>query len=170
MGAFILRLSPITKTSRTLTADVVISYHCLSGLSLGWWWTHLQADPTVPTNVGTSDAHIFTSPSVGRWTSLFFRQHILYPSLIYQQSQGDGFLAPFLAGTANSIANKFWSLTSYRRGARTHAQRGQGPQKATLAQVYEHGRWRRRRTGEHIDVMYREWSLRDRLLITFYCF
>lgn len=170
LGAFVLQLSPTTKSSRLATADVVIAFHCQSGLSLGWWWLHLRRAALTPVDYTSSLEPIFWTPNHGRWTSLFFRTEILYPSLHLQQLQGDGFLAPFQPNTVNSIEHKFWSVNSYRRGARTHAQRGRGLQKASTAQVYEHGRWRRQRTGEKIDVMYREWSLRDRLLITFYCF
>ena len=169
-GALTLRLTPATKSSRSLTADVVIAFQCRSRLSLGWWWVHLCHNPLITPELIASTELIFRTAGTGQWTSLFFRTQVLYPSLYLQQWQGDGFLAPFHANTPQSIENKFWSLNSYRRGARTHAQRGRGLEKANTTQIYEHGRWRRRRTGEHIDVMYREWSLRDRLLITFYCF
>jgi hypothetical protein len=38
--------------------------------------------------------------------------------------------------------------------------------KATNDQVYEHARWRRKRAGEAIDKIYREWTIRDRIKIT----
>jgi hypothetical protein len=40
--------------------------------------------------------------------------------------------------------------------------------KATLAQVYEHARWLRRRSGEAIDVLYREWGMRHLIRLTLY--
>ena len=167
LGALTLKLDPATKTSRTLTVDVVIAYECRSGLSAGWWYERLlalQTNSTVP-----SSTHlIFSHQDRASWTSLSYRTQVLYPALLRQQLQGDGFLQPF-TGT-NSIPKKFWSLTSYRRGARTHSQRGGAFRRASDAQVYEHGRWRRRRSSQPIDVLYREWTLRDRILITYYCF
>ena len=116
----------------------------------------------------TSTDPLFTFGPNRHWTSQLFRTQVLYPALVAQQLQGDGFLQPFTDD--NSIPTTFWSLNLYRRGARTHAQRGGPFPKATDAQVYEHGRWRKRRSGQPIDVLYREWSIRDRVLITFYCF
>jgi hypothetical protein len=60
-----------------------------------------------------------------------------------------------------------------RRGARTQVTRGGSIaryrfRKSSPAQVYEHARWRRKRSGEKIDVTYREWPLIDRLKITLY--
>jgi hypothetical protein len=40
--------------------------------------------------------------------------------------------------------------------------------RATEAEIYEHARWRRRRQSEAIDVIYREWGLRDRVKLTLY--
>jgi hypothetical protein len=74
----------------------------------------------------------------------------------------------------NHIEDKFWSLHCFRRGARSQVSWGglYGKyrfRKATKDEVYEHGRWRRLPSHEQIDVMYREWTLFDRLQLTFYC-
>ena len=167
LGVLTFRLNPATKASRTITADVVIAYRCKSGLSLGWWWDtllNLQPDPTIQ----TSEQFLFTRPPRDIWTSYDFRHQVLYPALTTQQLQGDNFLRPFVG--SNSIPARFWSLNSYRRGARTHSQRGGSFKRATDQQVYEHGRWRHRREREPIAVAYREWSLRERVLNTFYSF
>ena len=145
----------------------MLAYRCQSGLSIGWWYKHLLALQTT-SNIETSTQLIFSLQNRSPWTSLSYRTQVLYPALLRQQLQGDGFLQPFTGN--NSIPSKFWSLTSYRRGARTHAQRGGAFRRASDAQVYEHGRWRRSRNGQPIDVLYREWTLRDRILITYYCF
>ena len=167
MGVLSLRLTPATKTLRTLTADVIIAFRCRSGLSAGWWWAQLRRLHNNP-KLLSSTTPLLTRPDEAYWTSFLFRHQVLYPALTTQQLQGDGFLQPFTGD--NSIPNKFWSLNSYRRGARTHSQRGGAFRRATDAQVYEHARWRRHRNGQPIDVLYREWSLRDRVLITFYSF
>jgi len=172
MGALTFRLAPATKTFRTITADVAISYNCRSGLSLGWWWSALVHTQWGNTDWMLSTDLIFTTPPSGQWTSLFYRTQVLYPALYAQQLQGDPFLRPFLEGTENSIPRKYWSFNSYRRGGRSHVDRF-GPDKryrATQPQIYEHGHWRLKRSSKPIDVQYREWPLRDRLLITFYSF
>jgi hypothetical protein len=102
------------------------------------------------------------------WTSRYFREKYLYPSLRSQQAAGDALLNAFasLAGS-HSLAATFWcARTQVTRGGRVSAYRFR---KATIDQVYEHGRWERKRSGERIDVIYREWTTRDRVKITFYC-
>ena len=41
--------------------------------------------------------------------------------------------------------------------------------KASKDQVYEHARWRRKRTSEAIDKQYQAWPLRNRIMITLTC-
>jgi hypothetical protein len=36
-------------------------------------------------------------------------------------------------------------------------------------EVYEHGRWRRRRSGELIDIVYNQWPHYDRIQLTLCC-
>jgi hypothetical protein len=98
----------------------------------------------------------------------------LYPALRAQQQDGDPYLRPFTGGPGNSLEDKFWSLHCYRRGARTHVSRGgiyghNRLKKATNDQVYEHARWRRKRSGESIDKIYLDWIIRDRIKLTLYC-
>ena len=73
----------------------------------------------------------------------------------------------------NTIEAKFWSLHCFRRGARSQVSQGgiygrHRFKKALKTQVYEHGRWRNRRSGEDIDVIYREWTLLEKIQITLY--
>ena len=67
-----------------------------------------------------------------------------------------------------SLTEQFWSLHSYRRGARSHVSRCKVGfrRKASDDEVYEHRRWRRKRVGEAVDVLYRECTLADRVLLT----
>ena len=73
---------------------------------------------------------------------------------------------PFL--TRLDIELAFWSLHCYRRGARSHVSHllpGRRT-KATKEQVYEHGRWRYSTRNLPIDMVYLQWSYKDRLKLT----
>jgi len=174
LGAVLLRLQPETKSNRLATADVAIAYTTLSRLSLGAWFRRarlacLGSNPTV-----NNPLPVFSHTNGASWTSLFFRQTFLYPLLVSQQLQGDPYLLPFDGSPGNSIPEKFWSCHCYRRGAKTHVSRGglhSGIRfkKATIIQEYEHARWRRKRSGERIDLQYQSWPLDERLKITLYC-
>jgi len=166
VGALLLKLQPETKSSRTRTADVILSYCTLSRLSAGKWWNRIGRT-RAPRPSGSLQLIFVTEQGIP-WTSQYFRQAYLYPALEAQRLRGDPFLCAFDSSPGNTIQEKFWSLHSYRRGSRTSCQR-RNPlchRKASHSEVYEHARWRRRRTGEAIDVAYREWTLRDRVKIT----
>ena len=170
-GVVLLRLLPETKSDRTTTVDVVLSYNSASGLSVGKW-----ADRAYhvcgPTPHHASDTrHIFTNLDGSLWNSRDFRREFLYPGLTYLQVQGDPFLCSFDHRPGNSIPEKYWSLHCYRRGSRSHVSRRHPPpmRLATQAEVYEHARWRTRRRNEAIDVQYRQWTLFDRVAITLHC-
>ena len=174
LGMVLLRLLPQTKSNRTSTADVVMAHDTLSGLSPGLWARRvalaLEESACWPSQ---HPGPIFSEPDGSCWSSYFFRHNFLYPSLRRLQADGDMFLRPF-TGSGSSIEDKFWSLHSYRRGARTHAGRtgsynGVASRKATTPQIYEHGRWRRWRSGEAIDVQYNDLTYFDRLPITLQC-
>ena len=174
LGMVLLRLLPQTKSNRTSTADVVLAFTTLSGLSPGLWARRVALAVEGTSSFWPSHpGMIFTEPDGTPWSSYFFRHTFVYPCLRQLQADGDMFLRPFV-GPNNSIEEKFWSLHSYRRGARTHSGR-RGTQDgipsiaATGPQIYEHGRWRRRRAGEAIDVQYNEWTYQDRLPITLQC-
>jgi hypothetical protein len=168
VGAILQNLGA-TKTDRSQAADVIMAYATLSGYELGWWFTELRnlVDPNAP--LLADYRRLFGHDDGTPWTSRYFRETFLYPSLYAQRAAGDPFLLAFDGTPGNRIDEKFWSLHCYRRGARSHVSRSQGKfRKATKTQVYEHARWRRRRSSEDIDIMYREWTLRDRIKITLY--
>ena len=173
IGLVLLRLLPQTKSNRTARADVVISYTSMSGLSIGTWCRRVSLSTLGVPDWPLSVDLIFQDPDGTLWTSQSFRNQYIYPCLLQLQAAGDAFLQPF-TGTGNTIMDKFWSLHMYRRGARTHVGRG-GTQegisfkRATPSQIYEHGRWRRRRSSEAIDLQYSEWTYADRLFITLFC-
>lgn len=166
VGALLLRLTPETKSSRSRTVDVVISYVTAGGFTPGKWLQRARATapPSRPSDL------IFSTPNGNPWTSIFFRTTFLHPSLMEQRST-DAFLRAFNNESGNTIPDKFWSLHSYRRGARTHVSRRHRSQMrtATTDEIYEHARWRRRSSSEQIDVHYREWTLRDRISLTQLC-
>jgi hypothetical protein len=83
-------------------------------------------------------------------------------------------LCAFDGTPGNTIESKFWSLHCFRRGARSQVSCGgnfghQRFRKAYKTQFYEHGRWRHRRGSKEIDIIYRAWTLLEKLQITLYC-
>lgn len=169
-GAFFYRLQPETKSDRTTRPDVLLAYKTMSGYFLGKWYHRAR----FYRHLGADHVHIFTHLDGTAWDSLFFRKRFLYPSLHRQRRAGDPYLKPFDGQPGNTIEAKFWSLHCFRRGARSHVSRGgrfgkHRMRKATQDQVYEHARWRYRRSNERIDIIYREWVPLDRIKITLYC-
>ena len=163
-GCVQLRLSEETKTNRTSRADVVMTYTSKSGLSPGTWYNRLYS------NQGARPGHpLFQTPMGKRWDSFHFRTTYLYPGLEYLKAKGEVVFQP---KTNKQLMHDYWSLHSYRRGARTDCQRsnrGFGLKRARDGHVYEHGRWRRKLQNESIGLVYQEWTLRDRLRITAEC-
>lgn len=167
-GLVTLRLAPETKSMRSRRPDVILAYETMSGLNLGKWVYRVRA------HKGVAHSNIFVHLDGTPWTSKYFRATHLYPFLYQLQAAGDPYLTPFNGTLGNSIEEKFWSLHCYRRGGRSHVSRG-GKfgrlrfRKATKEQIYEHARWRLRRSGEAIDAIYREWTPLDRVKLTLYC-
>ena len=162
IGMVALKLLPETKTSRTMSADVVIAYETMSGLSLGQWLSRLQS-------LGPTGSYIFSTPGHTPWSSKFFRHTFLYPHLATLQAQGDPYLS-----IHRHIPSSFWSLHSYRRGARTQVSRrrkvGRVWTRAALpGEVYEHGRWQKKMGTHPIDLHYQQWTYYDRLQLTLAC-
>ena len=165
LGAVLLRLLPETKSSRSQTADVVISYSTRSGLHPGRWLHRLRR------SLGSPPPHqqLFLHQDGSSWTSRSFRTTFLYPSLRSLQTAGDPALTPYTGPDGNRLEDKFWALHSFRRGARSHVSRRRlnaSGRPAPASLVYEHGRWRRRRSSEPIDVQYLEWPVRDKIILT----
>ena len=162
VGMLELLLLEETKSAATFRADVIIAATTDAGLEPLWWY-HLLCDLTP--DRATSDP-LFCDDLGNRWNSYAFRTQYLYPCLVSLKTMGD----PYLQGI--DITSAFWSLHCYRRGARTHVDRASftgvrnGFRRSIKSMVYEHGRWSLRRSSVPIDVIYREWSPRDRILIT----
>jgi hypothetical protein len=173
IGMVLLRLLAQTKSNRTRAADVVIAFATLSGLSLGSWLRRLSFLLFGTRDPPSTDMPIFCDSDGSRWTSAIFRTQFVYPCLYQLQAGGDAYLQPF-TGEGNTIADKFWALHMYRRGARTHVGRGGNHngvpfRKASKEQLYEHGRWRLKRSAQAIDQQYNEWPYAERIFITLRC-
>jgi len=171
VGMITISLGMGTKGRRDLCEDVVIAYTSYSGFHLGRWFHRLRRAFQIGNDWRNNQTPIFLHPSGTTWTSQYFRETFLWPSLGEQQRLGDRYLQAFRGDLpGNTIAAKFWSLHCFRRGARSHVSRKRTGmyKKATKDQVYEHARWNRRRQAEAIDVIYRQWTFRDRIELTLY--
>jgi hypothetical protein len=161
-------LRPSSKFSDSTVAFATIR-HLRSAASqfLGWEMSVRTRDPP------STDMPIFCDSDGSRWTSAIFRTQFVYPCLYQLQAGGDAYLQPF-TGEGNTVADKFWALHMYRRGARTHVGRGGNHngvpfRKASKEQLYEHGRWRLKRSAQAIDQQYNEWPYAERIFITLRC-
>ena len=173
VGAILLRLSEKTKTDRFSTADVPIAHATCGGLQPGRWVARYTRHRLSPLPLQDDPSLLFVTDMGTPWTSHCYRHEFVYPLLYQLQLQGDPFLHALKGQVAgNTIPDKFKSLHMYRRGANSHVEvvRSNDPRrKATRAEQYEHARWSVPRSSEPIHVMYREWSLWDRLQITLAC-
>jgi hypothetical protein len=171
VGLLLLQLLPETKLSRSVTADVVIAFGTVSGYRPGRWYQRMATSLGLTLAECRDDSrYLFCTPSGTRWTSKYFRDTYLYPSLEAQRLAGDPILRAFDGSPGNTLQAKFWSLHCYCRGSRSHVLR-KSPRcyrRATQAEIYEHARRRRKRESEAIDVIYREWGLRDCVKLTLY--
>ena len=164
-----INLLPETKSQRTRTADIVIAYRTRSGLTLGLWLARLRQlwpdaapeDPLIRGRTGTP------------WTSHYYRHQHVYPWLRMLQMEGDPLLQAYDDQPGNRLEDKFYNMNMYRRGGESSVtKRGtlfSREERATKNEIYEHGRWRRRRDSEDMPTRYREWTLLDRLAITLMC-
>ena len=168
-GALLLRLLPSTKTSPTRTADHIVAHQTSSGLRVGYWF--LQAKAAQPPTTQPTD-YVFRTPKGTQWTSRWFRTEFVYPLLHQQWLQEDPLLRTYANRDPNLIPTKFYSLSSYRRGGRTHVSRKRDgcTRKATSTEIEDHGRWRSRgKTASNMPLHYRESSFEDKLYITLLC-
>jgi hypothetical protein len=170
VGAILQRLLEQTKTSQTSAADMVLAFTTRSGYELGKWLfrlrKHTDADSMDPKEWTGDTRPLFCTATGDRWTSKYFREKFLIPFLEQQRLEGDKYLLHFA-----NLRDAFWSMHSYRIGARSHVsiKREFCHRKATDDEVNEHGRWRKKKESEAMKERYRQWTIRDRLMITFLC-
>jgi hypothetical protein len=122
IGAVSCRLLPQTKSDQSCTADILLAYTTSSSFSIGHWLNRLRVSlgaVELPSDVSL----IFQESDGTPWSSLYFRATYLVPLLEMQRRAGDTHLTPFDGSPGNSIADKFWSMSSYRRGGRSHVSR-----------------------------------------------
>jgi hypothetical protein len=173
IGAVQLRLSAQTKTDRTRKADVIIAYTTKSGHSPGLWLQRLQRGigrAQGQTTEGDTTA-VFCYQDGQQWSSKFFRTTYLIPSLQVQRERGDPTLRAYDGSMGMTIQEKFWSMHSYRIGARSHVQlqRLLCSRKATPTEISEHARWRTKRSSMDMPTAYLQGSVKDRLGLTLFC-
>jgi hypothetical protein len=172
VGCLEERLNPLTKASRTKTADVVIAYCTTSGLTPGVWFERLlQLEGIDGTAAADSELLLCRHSNGSAWSSRYFRSTYLWPALQEQRLMGEPTLQNLDGSPGNSIPEKFWSSNSYRRGGRTHVSRKRPGclRKATKEEVNEHGRWRKPRASLDMPSAYNGWSVADRVSITLQC-
>jgi hypothetical protein len=171
VGAIEFNLSAETKSDPCQTADVILSWETLSGLSAGKWLERLE---TFHPYDGKS---LFSTQTQPTWTSRYFREEFAWPLLEKMRRGGEPTLACFSLQAGNRIRDKVYSLHSWRRAGRSRVSRPPrhnepnppGTRKATGYEVYEHGRWRRKGNSEDMPAHYNQWALPDRLAVTLYC-
>jgi len=171
MGAILALLLPDTKSSQTITADVVMAYTTASGLSLGKWLHRLRAALGLA-SIPVSDDFLFVHADGSPWTSKYYRTTYLYPFLHMQRLADDLHLKPFDGvGAHQSLEEVFYSLHSYRRGGRSEVSKARPVplRRATDDEVNEHGRWRVKRSNMKMAQLYLSWDLVERVAITAHC-
>jgi hypothetical protein len=173
IGAVQIRLLAQTKTDRTRTADVIIAYTTGSGHSPGLWLQRLQTGLglTIGQNTDGDTSLLFCHHDGQQWSSNFYRTTYLIPSLQTQRERGDATLRGYDGSPGMTLLEKFWSMHSYRRGARTHVhlKRPLCTRKATPSEVSEHARWRAKRSSMDMPTAYLQGPLKDRLALTLFC-
>ena len=124
VGVIEYRLLEQTKSDRTRAADCVTAYCTGSGLSPGLWIERLvDLLRLVPGDQTVCEAPLFVHVDESPWTSHYFRSTYLIPSLQEQRLSGDPTLRAFNGSPGNTLAEKFWSMHSYRRGGRSRVSR-----------------------------------------------
>ena len=171
VGAILLRLLAQTKASRRLTADVLIAFTTGSGYSLGTWLIRLHELREQDSGQIDGSSFLLADQEGNAWTSLLYRSNYLYPLLHMQRLAGDKHLEPYDGSQGNVLEDNFYSLHCYRRGSDSHVSKKRPfcARKATSDEIFEHGRWRRKRDSMNMPQLYREWSFFDRLGITLFC-
>jgi hypothetical protein len=96
-GLIELRLLKATKTMQTQSANMLHAYKSSSGLSLGFWLSTLSDDlGMAPSDWSSSNTFLFVHENGRTWTSRFFRETFLIPSLHEQRENGDQYLRLFM--------------------------------------------------------------------------
>ena len=170
VGAVEFNLGLETKSDACRTADVIMAWESLSGLSMGRWL--LRLTDFVP-HIGNK---LFSTRLKPTWTSRHFREQFAYPLLEQMQQEGEPTLKVFTFIQGKRIRDKVYSMHSWRRGGQSRVSRQArhnephplGARVATPQEVYEHGRWRKKGRSEDMPSNYNQWDLADRLSISLF--
>ena len=110
VGVVEMRLLEATKSARSKTADMVLVYKSNSGLSLGFWVTTLAAELQLePRDWPSRTALVFVHETGRAWSSRFFRETYLIPSLHEQREAGDPYLLAFDRTPGNNLIDTFYA-------------------------------------------------------------
>jgi hypothetical protein len=169
LGAILLELLEQTKSSQHAVADVVVAYTTYSDLSLGNWLALLSAE--LPPGETQSKAFVLCDPSGSAWTSHLYRHKFFHPALYACQASGDPFLQQFNGIDRPTIPAAFWSFNTQRRTGRSNVSKKRlfTYRAAFPAEVVEHGHWHLSRSSLDMRLAYLEWSVEDRVCVTFLC-
>jgi hypothetical protein len=171
VGALEYSLLAATKSDPTLAADVILAYTTLTGLSPGKWAARLAMFTPA------RDGLLFSTRLTPVWTSRHFRENYAIPLLEVQRLSGEPTLQSFSSKPGQRIADKVYSMHSWRRGGRSKVSRSprhnepkpKGARRATPDEIYEHGRWTNSQAGENMPQRYNQWDLADRIGLTLFC-
>jgi hypothetical protein len=171
VGAVEYDLGAETKSDPCVTANVVMAWESLSGLSVGRWLLRLAAFDSFHGD------KLFSTETKPVWDSRHFREHYACPLLEQMQREGEPTLQVFTGRHRNRIRDKVYSLHSWRRAGRSRVSRPPrhnepnpaGTRVATTQEIYEHGRWRSKGKTEDMPSHYNQWELADCLSISLVC-
>jgi hypothetical protein len=171
VGAVELNLAAETKSDPCQTADVIMAWETLSGLSVGKWLERLFLFPP------QDGCSLFSTQTQPSWDSKYFREQCAWPLLEEMRRGGEPSLKCFSTRVGGRIRDKLYSLHSWRRAGRSRVSRPPrhnepnppGTREASGYEVYEHGRWRRQGASEDMPAHYNQWALPDRLAVTLLC-
>jgi hypothetical protein len=106
-GAIRICLGPETRSSHNKTVSVPIAYHTLSGYHCGKWFHQARHCGRIGADYRDSTNFVFLHPNGHLWTSYYYLQEFLYPSLRRQQAAGDPMLLNFGGTPGNTLQSKF---------------------------------------------------------------
>jgi hypothetical protein len=171
VGGVRFRFTDPQKTSRAKDTELWCAYTSGSGLSVGKWLHRLRRTLRMSSFSAGGSNKKFQRSNGQKWTSEHFRQTYLIPFLELQRLQGDPYLGPYGGVLPGSrLSDAFFSYHAYRSGARTHVKKKRADciRKATIEEVYGHGRWHLVRSSQPIDVQYDQPPVLDQLAITIF--
>eukprot|EP00978_Attheya_sp_CCMP212_P042188 scaffold252793_cov35-Attheya_sp.AAC.2 len=116
-----------------------------------------------------TEGPLFRHPNNGKlWDSAYFRKVFLYPGLRWLRDCGMVYLQKYDYREHYQVEDWFYSMGwCYRQGgwSAVSLRPFYNLRAATLDEVYEHGRWRKKgKVDSNMPAHYREWDLRDHLI------